>query len=141
MTRSKDYYQTKVRDGTWAQPDDQEQQIIALQAKLSEFSGSPKFYQGKQGDDKKGKGKGEGKGKNGKKGNEESNWRTKAPPAADKLKAKYIRGDKKPFYWCEHHKKEVRSTQASRLQQQNGNGCRARLTPESSSGPPRTRRL
>jgi len=89
MTRSKDYYQTKVRDGTWAQPDDQEQQIIALQAKLSEFSGSPKFYQGKQGDDKKGKGKGEGKGKNGKKGNEESNWRTKAPPAADKLKAKY----------------------------------------------------
>jgi len=133
MLRCQSYYQDKVRNSQWSKPDDLQQQVLAFQAAMKR--GSFKNPKGKEKQDyhKRGKGKEKDKtGKNGKKwqGNEER--RTKTPPATDKLKAKYVKSDKKSFNWCEHHKK-VRSTQAPRLQQQDRNGCRARSPPESSS--------
>jgi len=47
-------------------------------------------------------------GTNGKKSQGNEEWRTKAPPDADKFKAKFLKNEKTPFYWCEHFKKWVR---------------------------------
>ncbi|CAJ1945331.1 unnamed protein product [Cylindrotheca closterium] len=100
MQDAKNYYKNCVHDQTWNCPDENQQAILLLKAEFKQIENSKRSESGKKKDNdkKSGGGKHEGTGKNNskQKSSNVSAWKTTAPKAEDKLKAKYVNGDSKP---------------------------------------------
>ncbi|CAJ1933460.1 unnamed protein product [Cylindrotheca closterium] len=123
MQDAENYYKNRVWDQTWNRPDENQQAILSLKAEFKQIKNSKKPESGKKKDnDKKsggGKNRGKGKNNNRQKSSNVPAWKTTAPKAEDKLKAKYVDGDSKPWYWCEALKKYCRHTPDQCNQDQN----------------------
>lgn len=104
MQDAENYYKTRVRDETWNRPDDHDQAILSLRAEIQQLKNSkkPEKKRDKRADGNKGKGPKKTRNK------DVPTWKTTPPDAINKLKAKYIEGDQKAWYWCEKLQKYCR---------------------------------
>ena len=121
MIDAENYYTVRVRDGTWNRPDENQQAILSLQAKVEKMAKSKdNRNKAKNSNKKDGEMKQTPKKPNKGKGANYPAWKTTPPKAADKLKAKYVKGDATAWYWCKKKKRYCGKNQRLRQESKSG---------------------